>query len=360
MLNAFMAGVADAYILKGNQLIAVAKTLVDSSMSISVTAEEVRAGKGAGLLGRYFHTSMVTLEIVDTIFRSDYIAMNVGAVKSIGGEALVEEEVVIATDNTITASQTPVKFLDQGIIGWYAPVGSDNFMPMTFTGDTAIVNGVKAGEMYCIKYNAYNTSLEEVIISADIIPDEVTIILKGDLFLAEKPGDMAGASLIGQVETVVPRFQLNGNMDLSMTMTGASQTALSGMALKTTDAESCNRGGYYAKIKQIQTNASWTDELITLAIDGGDVEFSNISQPTDKIPLIVYGVFKNSRSIPIKPELLTFTSDGGAGMYTVDGQGHVTKGTATDADTATITVSIKDATGRLTQIKDSVEVSTMA
>ena len=49
----FMAGVADVDVFKGDQLIASGKTLMESTMSVTATAEEIRAGKGAKLYGRY-------------------------------------------------------------------------------------------------------------------------------------------------------------------------------------------------------------------------------------------------------------------------------------------------------------------
>ena len=57
-----------------------AKTLTDSSINISVSAEEVRGGPGAQLLGQFFHTSTFGLTMTDAIFKLEYIAAQVGAV----------------------------------------------------------------------------------------------------------------------------------------------------------------------------------------------------------------------------------------------------------------------------------------
>ena len=47
----FLAGVGNAEILKNGNLFATAKTLTDSSITIGVSAEDIRAGRvyGAGL-----------------------------------------------------------------------------------------------------------------------------------------------------------------------------------------------------------------------------------------------------------------------------------------------------------------------
>lgn len=47
----FLAGVANAEIFDGDQLFASARTLIDSSITIGVTLEDLRAGLGNALWG---------------------------------------------------------------------------------------------------------------------------------------------------------------------------------------------------------------------------------------------------------------------------------------------------------------------
>lgn len=65
--NHFLAGVGNALIFKGNELIGVAKTLTESTFDFAITAEDIRGGKGNGLLGRYFHDSSLTATLTDVI-----------------------------------------------------------------------------------------------------------------------------------------------------------------------------------------------------------------------------------------------------------------------------------------------------
>ena len=44
--NHFLAGVGRVLLLKGNELIGVAKTLQDSGLNFSIAAEDVRGGQG--------------------------------------------------------------------------------------------------------------------------------------------------------------------------------------------------------------------------------------------------------------------------------------------------------------------------
>ena len=64
-MKKFLAGVARAILLRGNEIIGVAQTLTDSTMDFSITAEEIRAGAGNALYGKYFHDSNLNVTLTD-------------------------------------------------------------------------------------------------------------------------------------------------------------------------------------------------------------------------------------------------------------------------------------------------------
>lgn len=53
MANYFIAGVGRALLFKGTELFADCRTLADSSITVGVTAEDIRGGEGNALYGRY-------------------------------------------------------------------------------------------------------------------------------------------------------------------------------------------------------------------------------------------------------------------------------------------------------------------
>jgi hypothetical protein len=174
---------------------------------------------------------------------------------------------------------------------------------------------------------------EQVVVPSEFVPDEVTVILKGDLYKASKGNDVTTSSVIGHVEVEVPRFQLNGSMDLSLNSSGASQIPFAGQALVTMDASAgCEGGGYYAIIKQYSENATWYDSLIGLAVEGSD-SLTLVAGSTKRIN--VYGVFSNGSSRLIDADKLTYTATAGAG--TMDGS---VLTAASDAGTGTVTVVV--------------------
>lgn len=339
--KAFLANVMDAYVYSQNQLLFTSKALTDSSISIGVTAEEIRGGKGNKLIGRFFHDSTFGLTLQDALFNLEYIAHNVGSqIVSGEGSVLAEEQVVATGAGALTVTGTPADFLGQGTIGWVAKPGSDEWETFTFSGssatDVVLADGTSLiqGDTYCVKY-MNEVACDEVVVPADFVPDEVTVILKGDLYKASKGNEVSTSSIIGHIEIEVPRFQLDGSMDITLNSSGASQIPFAGQALVTTDgAEGCESGGYYARIKRFDEGATWYDDIVALALEGSDT----ISVATGGTKTLrVYGVFGNGSSKLISADKLSFNlSSSGLGSIV---NGVYTAGSSASTGTLTITIA---------------------
>lgn len=336
----FLANVMDAYVYSQSQLLFTSKALTDSSISIGVTAEEIRGGKGNKLIGRFFHDSTFGLELQDALFNLEYIAHNVGSqIVSGEGSVLKEEQITATGAGALTVTGTPADFLDQGTIGWISEPGSDEWATFTFSGSSAtgvvLTDGsaLVSGDTYCVKY-MNEVACDEIVVPADFVPDEVTVILKGDLYKASKGNDVSTSSIVGHIEIEVPRFQLNGTMDITLNSSGASQIPFAGQALVTTDgAEGCESGGYYARIKRFDEGALWYDNLIAFAIEGSDS--ISIEAGATKV-LRIYGVYSNGSSKLIDASKLSLTLSS-TGLGTI-ANGVYTAGSS--ATTGTLTVAV--------------------
>lgn len=64
-MKTFIAGVGRALLFKGADLFADCRTLADSSITIGVTAEEIRGGEGNVLYGQYFHDASFSMKLTD-------------------------------------------------------------------------------------------------------------------------------------------------------------------------------------------------------------------------------------------------------------------------------------------------------
>lgn len=341
--RAFLAGVADVDLFVGEELMLQAKTLTDSSISIGVTAEEIRGGQGAQLIGRYFHTTTFSVDLTDVLFQLDYIALNIGSAidntGTHGGELITEE--VIAAENKLTVTGTAHDFMGLGVIGWYKLPEDENWTTFHFNEDakTSADATVTTGTTYCVKY-MNSADAETITVSADFVPDEVTMVMKAKLFKASRGEGISSSSQIGVAEIEVPRFQLNGNMEISMSMTGAANTPLSGQALSTSDGtEGCDGNGYYSRIKRVIFDSNAMDNLTALAVRPSTIE--NLTATTGTATLTVYGVFSggNNASRVIAPADLTYTVEPSGAVTVAQNTGIVTAGASAQSGTITITVT---------------------
>ena len=262
----FLAGVGNAEILKNGELFATAKTLTDSSITIGVSAEDIRAGQGAKLYGKYFHTSTFDLKMTDAMFKMEYIAANVGAELEWGGDVFKDEEIVVAQGNALKVSGTPVPFTAGGKIYVYAKlVSEENYKTYEYTEDG--ITGLAAGT-YCVKYLYTNDNARKLVVKANFTPDTLSVMLTSNLYAGDDKNPATGTK-IGTVTIKVPRFLLSGSQELSMNMTGASTSPFEGSALAS-NAEGCDGEGIYAEIIEIIEGRKWIDNVTEIMVDNAD------------------------------------------------------------------------------------------
>lgn len=339
MSRQFLAGAATVDMLVGDQLIATATTLLDSSITVGSTAEEVRGGPGAKLLGKYYHTSTFDINLTDVLFKLEYFAFQTGSAIQQIADVFTSEQVTLGAGGSGTITGTPAVYQSYGTIGWAAKPGSDAYQKITFTEKAFTVAGAKEGDIYCVKYISTDNAARQITISSSFIPSEVTLVMTANLYRAGGRGenDVNNSSKIGIVQVLVPRFQFNGSMELSMTSTGVANSPIVGSALDNPSAD-CSDGGYYAIITEQLSGSSWYDNVFALAIEDSDIE---LATTTGTATLSVYALPLNGAAFKPPYEDLTFTSAAN-GTATVTQEGVVT-GVAKGS--TTVTVSIKNKAG---------------
>lgn len=311
-------GVANVDIFSGDELVGTATTLTDSSLTIGLSTEDIRGGQGAALLGRYFHTSTFELTLTDALFDLNYIAWSVGAELEDGSDILFNEQLTAAAAGSLTLSHAakPLGGCNDGATyGWYRLASEPNGEWNRGTVDGTTLSGADIAEnsVYCVKYFYTENAAKKIRVKADYIPDTLHLVLKENLYAG---GDMSGSSStkVGYLVIDIPRFQLDGSQDLSMSMTGASTTSLKGSALRSEGCESgCEDGGYYAVMSQVLSGAKWYDGIAGLAVDGGSVKIGEAMK--------VYATFGNKVPRLIDMALLNSTTEDDHKAYlTVNGE----------------------------------------
>lgn len=242
-----------------------AKTLTDSSINISVSNEEIRGGEGAQLLGKFFHTTVFNLSLTDALFDLNYIGQQVGSqiksgstvvmetVKLVGGDG-VEDPTIIGTVGTIKTTEGKPVPMDFGglysseTICWDA---NNRQYKITKAGDNYQITVEEGTTELCVTVPVSKTG-DQVQVNAMYYPSIFSLNMRAKLFL----GDACKASdgkPAGEIVIEIPKFQLDGTVDLAMAMTSPATYSLNGSALA--NGCGCGSDAWYAKITEVIAGA---------------------------------------------------------------------------------------------------------
>ena len=337
------------------RMVAHVNTLTESTLSISSTQEEVRAGQGAKLYGRFNHDAGLTVTLTDAMFDLNYIAWQVGSELQRGGITMFTEQVVVGAAGAVQLSKAVEQMgescgLDHYLV-WYRKAGcdaSDEYDSQTVDAGakTFTIEGATEGDEYCVSYFTKDNAANTVLINANFVPAELVLMLTTKLFAGDANNPETGRP-VGEITVKIPRFSLDGTFDLSMAMSSAATMSLNGTALAVDDG-SCDNEGIYAEIVEVINGAHWYDGLTALRteFDEGATQ-AELAQNT---VIDVYGVYRNAAPSLVDPALLTF--DAGETGAVIDATGKVT--TAPTA-AGTITISIKEEGAP--EIEDTIAVT---
>lgn len=304
----FIAGPAIALMLdEANNLLGVARTLSDTSLGFTNTAEEVRGGPGNMLYGRYFHDAGLTVSLTDIMFGLEYIGFITGTNPTQTGIVLKEEQVTIETQKQATITQEAVAF-NGAMIGWYKKPNETAWNLGDIVGKAMTIPEAKEGEVYCVKYFWNNPNARTIRISAQYVPKVIHLVLINDLFPADKgnPNNISSTSpKAGRLFTDIPRFSFDGSGDLTLAAASAATVPLTGTALAVYEGDNCEEEPYYATMVEEIFNAKWQDNVRYIAVEGGDVDLKTNGQET----MTVRAIFADGTSARMPNDAFTFAKE---------------------------------------------------
>ena len=262
------------------------------------------------LLSRYLHDSAMALTLTDALSDFSYMALNVGGTIQTGADVLTVEQVTTTEANKITVKDTPQKFGNFGVIGWYSLPSEDNWTKITFDQDTKTANvaDLPKGTTVCVKYTKTDASAEQFTVSSAFIPAQVYAVITLPLFKSGTDSkQFSNSSKVGEIQVEIPNFMFDGAVDLALTSSGATTTPLSGHALATfTGLEGCDSNdGYYAKLKQVTYNKDEFADVKAIVVADANVEL----KVGEKQMLQIYAIYSGIKAPKlIDNSKLTFTS----------------------------------------------------
>ena len=334
-----IAGVANAQLISktDQEIMATAKTLTESSVNLTLSAEDIRGGLANQLLGQYFHDSGLAITLTDALFDMNYMALQLGTTIQLGGGITESVEITTTVANEITITDTPQDFLGYGTIGWYRLKSSTStqMTKITFVGSTASVANLPIGSVVCVQYIKSDSAAEVIDIPSAAIPAQTSLLLTLPLFKAGiDKHTYSEASRIGSIQYLIETYQLDGNMELSLTAGGTTTAPISGMAIAS-DSDDCNStGGSYGKITKVIFNANEFDTYRAIAVVGSDIDLEVAETLTLEVQGVPTDTMINNKKLTNSD--LTFVSTTPA-TATVDSNGIIT---AIASGTSTIEVSV--------------------
>lgn len=329
----FLTSVADVYGYDdNNQLIFTGKTLLDSSIEVTLGNTEVRGGRGNQLQYVYYHSNAMNITLNDTQWNLAMLAATTGQSITVGSDIYTEETVTLGSSGSGTVTGTPLAVTGTTIYGWVTQVDG-TVERVTFSGSTFASSSGTSGDVVCVRYYAADANARSITIPANVIPKVVRLVMEAQLNSSD-----VSSNQIGKVQFIVYKATLSGSFTLSMTSDGVSQTPLTAMALAYQDSETaaCTNAPVYAKIIEIIDSANWYDNLIAIAVEGGNF---SLATTLGTKTLVVYGITSNPSEAPfiIDNADLSFTS-GTTGVATAGL--HTGLITGVSAGTSLITVVV--------------------
>lgn len=342
-MNYFIGGSGVATVLDGKEKYFTSHSLLDSSVDVTSSMEEA-VGQNGTLIGQFYHSTRMKVTLSDQLFDLKYVAMNLGTAIEMGTSVTTRETITLGAGGTGAVAGIPVPYGSFGSIGWANKEGSDTQQSITFTGKTFNFTGGQTDDVVCVEYYVDSPATEFVTIPAVIDPKIYTLILKANLYVSySNEFSTNTASIVGEVIITIPQFLLEGNLNISMTNTGISNTPLTGQA-KAYGGASCNGELSLGTIAVNIRNANWYDKVERLALKPAVDSIAVAETTLVSVKGVGVGMYPN---IPPTSDL-TFTSEDVA-KATVSNAGLIT-GVAVGTTNIIVTVTAKPEVQGVTSI----------
>lgn len=236
-------------------------TNASTAVNLSMTEEEIRGGINNVIQGVYMHDKTLEVTIEKPTFARSFLALNVGSdIQSAQNVKVLQTEcITLDGSGNGAVSKLPVGtvnvFLDEDTVMAVSAgaASTDGTYPISVPS--------MAGQMVTAIYDAYE--------NVDVLTVETTTPPKVvDLTLLIQVRD-ENMNLAYTLQYNVPKFQVSGNYELSLSADGVSNESLSGKALNV-KAENCNTGDMYATIKWVPASAA-AQGITGIIITNGDI-----------------------------------------------------------------------------------------
>lgn len=330
----------DFYDLTTDELLFQSKTITEGNIATSVNLNEIRGGIGNGTLIQIPSDATLTVTMTAANFSLAGLALNTGStimpngIYQVHDTVTLEEKAVEGEEGkTVVVGKVPSEpvaalgSVTKEIIGYINCNEKVTIDPKT---KEFIVEGGVAGDKVCIYYYTQSASAEIFRIGSNFSPKIGRAVLSTPLYTNNGVG--SGSIVAGELQIVIPKAQLNGDLTLDLSQTANATTVLNMTALVDNEVqvgECPSDDGTLGYIVQILATGSIWDNIDNLVAIGGGIALEAGETET----LVIKGYSNSNTSVleNVPYADLKFTSQDEA-VATVDENGIVTAVASGDTD----------------------------
>lgn len=335
----YVQGVYDFefYSIGTDELLFQSRYITESNITTSTNLNAIKGGIGNATLIQIPSDAELKVAMTAQNFTLEGLGLNTGATIMPNGIYKVSDEVVLGEGGKGLVKSNPVAALGsrtEEIVGYVNC--STKVIIDPETKEFTVPEG-KEGDQVCIGYFTKSANAEMFVIGSNFSPKVGRAVLRTPIYSADGTYDSTAGIKVGELQIVIPRAQLDGNLNLDLSQTSNATTVLNMTALVDWSVQTggCpSDNGTLGYIVQVLYTESIWDRVDSLSIVdcGVAVEVGKTAK------LIIKGYDAGADEvINIPYEDLTFTSQA-EGTATVDKNG-IVKGIA--AGTTKITVEYK-------------------
>ena len=268
----YVQGVYDFefYSIGTDELLFQSRYITESNITTSTNLNAIKGGIGNATLIQIPSDAELKVQMTAQNFTLEGLGLNTGATIMPNGIYRVSDEVTLEAEGKGHVKSNPVASLGsrtEEIVGY---VNCSTKVTINPESKEFTVPEGKEGDKVCISYFTMSSNAEMFVIGSNFSPKVGRAVLRTPIYSADGTYDSTAGIKVGELQIVIPRAQLDGNLNLDLSQTSNATTVLNMTALvdwsvQTGGCPSDNGTlGYIVQI--LYTESIWdsVDELVIM------------------------------------------------------------------------------------------------
>lgn len=330
------------YDIATDALLFQSRYISESSITTSTNLNAIKGGIGNATLIQIPSDAELKVAMTAQNFTLDGLALNTGSTIMPNGIYRVQDEVVLGADGKGKVKSTPYSSLGsrtEDIVGYVNCATKVAINPET--KEFTVPDG-QEGDRVCIAYFTQSANAEMFIIGSNFSPKVGRAVLRTPIYSSDGIGNSNEGIKVGELQIVIPRAQLDGNLNIDLSQTSNATTVLNMTALvdfSVATGECPKDNGTLGYIVQIlYTDDIWSgidrlvvvDTGVTIAV--GETDKLNVKGYRDATEEILNVPYEDLTFTSLNTSIATVTA-GGVVTGVAEGSANikVSKGTSGEA-----------------------------